>query len=157
MFKLAKASGVRVPDLVNDVGTALALSAYTNGSLVNIDGTSGLLTLAVAADAVAGIIVSEAGSSSYAAPAGETYTSTLKTNDNITFLPVTGTLLIEADYTGTFAVAMTGDEFGLGDETEIDLTDTTNKDFRVVGTVKNAAGVVTKLKGFFVNPGYFTS
>ena len=157
-FKLAKASGVRVPDMVDHIVAAsgLALTEIVNGALVSI--ISGELDLHTAGLEPAGILVNEVGASRYAAPGSETYSSTFKNKDNVTFIPVTGTLLIEADWdstaTTTPVVGVSYDAIG----GLIDTDTVTNTDFRVVRILYAADGTtVSKLLGFFNHPGYFTS
>lgn len=163
-FKLAKASGVRVPDMVDYVtadATSLPIASIENGILVKF-GADGELEQAApgATAAVAGILVSEGGDMRYAAPGSETYTSTFKSTDNVTWIPVTGSLLIEADISGTAS------EFKLGLPYKFEATGWTvvgaasvaTDDFRVVRLKYAADGTtVTKVLGFFVRPGFFTS
>lgn len=157
-FKLAKASGVRVPDMVDHIpadDTTVTIDTIVNGSLVQI--VAGELALAdTAGQAVAGILVNEAGDSRYAAPGSEVYTSTFKNLNNVTFIPVTTTVLIEADFVGA-ATPVIGADYDLSDETAIDVDASVSDDFRVVNFKYDAAGAISKLLGFFANPGYFVS
>lgn len=157
-FKLAKASGVRVPDMVDHIpATAMTLDEIVNGVLVAI--TAGAIDIWATGNSAAGILVNEVGDSRYAAPGSETYSSTFKNKDNVTFIPVTGSLLIEADYDDTATIApVIGNAYQVnptadGIDTDLVATD----DFRVVNFKYDAAGNITKLLGFFTNPGYFTS
>lgn len=159
-FKLAKASGVRVPDLVDDIpvdGSTITIDNIVNGTPVRI--VAGELALGAAGSAVAGILVNEAGDARYAAPSGQTYTSTFIGTDKATFLPVTGTLLIQADVSGTLAEFVPGKSFDieLTGNTVVGAASPVTSDFRVVRLVKNEAGTVVAVQGFFTSTGYFTA
>lgn len=161
-FKLAKASGSRVPDMVDDLvadATSLPITAIENGILVTI-ATDGELEQAAPGDKVAGILVNDAGESRYAAPSGETYTSTFINTDKTTFIPVTGTVLIEADVSGLDAQILPGRtlDFEATGWTVVGAAFVAQTDFYVV-RVKYADDGTTVLKayGFFLQPGYFVS
>jgi hypothetical protein len=156
-FKLAKASGVRVPDMVDHIPADLELSEIVNGTAVSI--TGGAIDLWATGDAVAGILVNEVGDSRYAAPGSETYSSTFKDKDNVTFIPVTGSLLIEADYDSTATITpVIGGEYQINATADgIDSDLVASDDFRVVNFKYDGAGNITKLLGFFITPGYFTA
>jgi len=153
-FRLAKASGVRVPDLVDHIPAALETSEVENGVLVMI--TGGEIDLWTTGNDVAGILVSDYGDSSYPSPTSKTYSSTFIDKDQVTFLPVTGTLLIEADVdttaTGDLAI---GVDYAIDTDGLVDADDVTAPDFRVVRLITNDAGDTVKVHGFFINPGYF--
>lgn len=156
MFKLAKASGVRIPDFVDHIPAALDVDECVSGTLVMI--TGGEIDLWATGNDVAGILVVEAGAARYAAPGSGIYTSTMKNKDQVTFMPVTTTLLIEADYdTTATADPAIGGEYGIDVAGLVDPDDVTAPDFRVVRTITNKAGDITKVLGFFLNPGYFVS
>lgn len=157
MFKLAKASGVRIPDFVDHIPAALEVAEIENGALVAI--VAGELDLwTTPGVAVAGILVNEAGDSRYAAPGAGVYTSTFKNKDQVTFIPVTTTLLIEADYdTSATADPAIGGEYGIDGAGLVDPDATTTKDFRVVNFKYDKAGDIAKVLGFFLTPGYFVS
>lgn len=156
MFKLAKASGVRIPDFVDHIPAALEVAEIVNGTLVMI--VAGALDLWSTGNDVAGILVNEAGEARYASPGSGIYTATFKNKDNVTFIPVTTTLLIEADYdTSATASPAIGGEYGVDVAGLVDPDDITAPDFRVVNFKYDKAGNITKVLGFFMNPGYFVS
>ena len=160
-FRLAKASGARVPDLVDDLvgdATSLAIDNIENGILVTF-GADGELEQAATGDNVVGIIVNEPGSTRYASPSGVTYTPTFIDTDKITVLPVTGTVPIEADVSGDDTYIIPGAEldFEATGWTVVGAAAPVNGDFRVVRVYYDAAGDAVSVIGFFVNPGYFTA
>lgn len=159
MFKLAKAAAVRVSDMVDHIPadtTSLPIAEIVNGRAVSIH-TDGELIKGATSLAIAGILVNEAGAMRYKAPTGETYTSTFINTDKVTFIPVTGSLLFEADFTGTPTAAMIGSSYDLDDADTVDVGAQLTGDFRIVNFKYDTAGAITKLLGFFTNPGYFTS
>ena len=160
-FKVAKAAGARVPDMVDDIpadATSLPIASIENGVLVSIDASGKLVKAAPSASVgPAGILVTDAGDSRYAAPTGSTYTSTMNDVSKVTFIPVTGTLLIEADISGDATKFIVG---GLCDIeatgwTAVGETTPSTNDFRILRLVKNAAGTTIGIIGVFVRTGYF--
>ena len=160
-FKLYKASGSRVPDIVSHIGAGATLGAsasnIVSGKAVQISG--GELELGATNTAVAGIIVADFGDTTYATGGSATFPDGVAQGTKIPFLPVTGTVPIEADVkasTVTIANGQPGDTLDL-DTNGMQLTTNLNGDFRVVKALENDGTYVTKVAGFFVQPGYFTA
>ena len=165
-FKLYKASGSRVPDLVSHLGAGATLGAapagVVNGVVLFID-TDGL-EIAVTTNKVAGICAVEykgANGALYAAASGAataTFPHGLVAGTKIPFLPVTGTVPIIADIEGTVALGaiLPGEDLDIaaGGLTIADTT--TNDDFHVVKVIDDGSNI-THVVGFFINPGYFTA
>ncbi len=171
-FKLYKASGARVPDIVSDIGAGATLagsiasdaSYQLNGRLLFLDPAAGDLEIGVTGSAVAGVCVVEykgSNGSQYAAASGgatATFPNGLVAGTAIPFLPVTGTVPIIADVSGSPAVGA----IQVGEDIDIaagglTLEDASvNDDFHVVKVIDDGTNI-TKVVGFFKTPGYFTA
>lgn len=172
-FKLYKASGSRVPDLVSDIGAGATIAAsiassaayQIQGRALQIVAADGDLELAVTNVAVAGIGAAEykgSNGSLYAAASGgatATFPHGLVEGTKLPFLPVTGTVLITADVKAdTIALADGLPGATLDIETGgLILTTSSNADFRIIKVLEAGATYVTKVAGFFITPGYFTA
>ncbi len=153
MFTLSKAAGARVPD---EIRLDIDKDICSLGQAVELDGT-----IAVSGSAVAGVCTSE-----YTSPgglSGDSFSPTFPLGPDSSdavralVLPVTGTVLFDADCAGTTAHAV-------GDELDINAAGTglaatsTNGDFRVLEILaSDDDDYTTKVKGVFLNPGYFAS
>lgn len=161
-FKLYKASGARVPDLVSDIGAGATLGAsganIVNGKLVQLVAADGDLEVGATGVAVAGIIAAEYGSTTYASGGSATFPAGVAEGTKIPFLPVTGTVPIIADIAGTVAAGaiLPGEDLDItaGGLTLSDAS--TNDDFHVVKVIDDGTNI-TQVVGFFNTPGYFTA
>lgn len=153
-FTLAKAAGVRVPDLV--VKIAVDKDLVVNGQAVELDGT-----IAVTGSPVAAVI-----SASYAGPTGlatdasfsPTFPKGADGSDKVypLMLPVSGTVLFDADIVESASTAV-GSEVNI---TAGGLTLTYNAagvDFRVLEILEEGTTGASKVRGVFLQPGYFAS
>ena len=171
MFRLYKAAGARVPDIVSDIpvgGTFAGTPAnIISGKLCQI--TGGEIEVAATNVAVAGIITStyaESGvhntyASRGAVASGQFPNGVVDTITPIPFLPVTGTVPIVADVVADTILVANGLPGATLDISTGGLTLTTNlnADFRIVKVIElNAAEThIAKVVGFLVTPGYFTA
>lgn len=159
-FKLYKASGARVPDIVSDLGAGATLGAaaanIVSGKALQI--SSGTLEVAATNANVAGICVADYGDTTYASGGSATFPDGVAAGTKIPFLPVTGTVPIEASVSGTIAIAnaLPGATLDI-DASGTGLTTSTNGDFRIVKVLEDDGTNVQRVAGFFVNPGYFTA
>ena len=170
-FRLYKASGSRVPDIVSHipVGGTLAASPalIVPGTVVQI--TAGEIEVGATSVAVAGIMTSSysAGGTANtyysrgATASGQFPNGVVDTVTPIPFLPVTGTVPIAADVVADTVLVASGLPGATLDISTGGLTLTTslNADFRIVKVLElNAAEThIAKVAGFFVTPGYFTA
>ena len=170
-FRLYKASGARVPDIVSHIPVGGVLAAtpalIVAGKACRI--LSGEIEAALTNLAVAGIITSDYSASGTAntyysrgaTASGSFPNGVVDTVTPIPFLPVTGTVPIVADVVAdTVTVALAAPGLTLDISTGgLTLTSSANGDFRVVKTIAtNAAGThAAKVVGFFMTPGYFTA
>ena len=165
-FKLYKASGSRVPDLVSHLGAGATLGAapagVVNGVVLFLDADG--LEIGATSQAIAGICAVEykgSNGSAYAAASGlatATFPLGLVAGTKIPFLPVTGTVPIIADIEGTVVAGaiVPGELLDIASG-GLTIADTTiNDDFRVVKVIDDGTNI-THVVGFFVNPGYFTA
>ena len=165
MFTLYKASGARVPDLVSDIGAGSTLGgspdSVVSGLALQI--SSGALEKAATNAAVAGICAADysTNASKYAAASGTataTFPNGLAAGTKIPFLPVTGTVPIKANVSGTVAIAAAQPGATLDiDAAGTGLTTSTNGDFRVVKLLEDDGTNAKVVVGFFTEPGYFTA
>ena len=162
-FKLYKAMGARVPDIVSHLVSAAGLTAaeVESGTLVTI--ASGLLDVAATSNKVAGIITSEyqgdaAVFSSRGGSVTRTFPDGAAAGTEIPFLPVTGTVPVIADVEGTVAIgALLPGEFGDIAGAGKTIADAqVNNDFYVTKVIDDGTNL-THVIGFFANPGYFVS
>jgi len=161
-FKLYKASGARVPDLVSHLGAGATLGAsganIVNGKVVMIVPGDGDLEVGVTGSAVAGIIAVEYGATTYASGGSATFPQGIAEGTKIPFLPVTGTVPIIADIAGTVVAGaiLPGEDLDItaGGLTLSDAT--VNDDFHVVKVIDDGTNI-THVVGFFTDPGYFTA
>lgn len=156
MFTLSKAAGSRVPD---EIKISMAYGIVDIGQAVELDGT-----VAVAGAAVAAVCTSQydstgGNSSATFSPAFPKGAS--GGNVDALCLPVTGTVLFDADVVGTpSATIVKGYETsiavgGLGVAPAID---TTKNDFRVLEILEtDDDDYATKVRGVFLKPGYFAA
>ena len=154
MFTLSKAAGARVPD---EIKLSVAYGIVDMGQAVELDGT-----VAVSGSPVAGVV-----SSQYDAPGGlssATFSPTFPKGPDsgdveALVLPATGTVLFDADVIGTTSAAIVVGYLadiavgGLGISTA-----STNDDFRVLEILEtDDDDYATKVRGVFMNPGYFSA
>lgn len=168
-FKIHKAAGARVPDIVSHIpvgGTFAGTPAgIVSGKLAQI--TGGEIEVAATNVAVAGIITStyaEANVHNTYASRGATVSGqfpdgVVDTVTPIPFIPVTGTVPIEADVVADTILVANGLPGAPLDISTGGLTLTTsvNADFRITRVISlNGAGThIAKVVGFFKTPGYF--
>ena len=168
-FRLYKASGARVPDIVSHLPAGAAFvttpAGIVSGKVVVLTPATGRLDVAVTTNKVAGIITStyaEAGvHNTYAsrgAVASGQFPNGVGATTPIPFLPVTGTVPIIADIEGTVLAGaiLPGEDLDIaaGGLTIDDAT--VNDDFHVVKVIDDGTNI-THVIGFFNNPGYFSA
>lgn len=159
-FKLYKASGARVPDIVSSLGAGATLGAaptgVVSGTVLTID-TDGL-EIGATSNKIAGVCVVDYGTTVYYGTSTATFPEGLVAGTKIPFLPATGTVLFKADVAGTVlagAIAPGEDlDIAAGGLTISDAT--VNDDFHVVKVIDDGTNI-THVVGFFNNPGYFAS
>ena len=168
-FRLYKASGARVPDIVSDIPVGGVLAAtpalIVAGKACRI--LAGEIEAALTNLAVAGIITSDYNASGTAntyysrgaTASGQFPNGVVDGDTPIPFLPATGTVPVVADVkpaTITIATGIPGATLDI-DTGGLQLTTNSNGDFRIVKVLEKTATHVTKVVGFFVTPGYFTA
>ena len=167
-FRLYKASGSRVPDIVSHipVGGTLAASPalIVPGTVVQI--TAGEIEVGATSVAVAGIMTSSysAGGTANtyysrgATASGQFPNGVVDTVTPIPFLPVTGTVPIIADISGTVVkgAILIGEDLDIAAGGLLIADTTTNDDFHVVKVIDDGTNI-THVVGFFNTPGYFTA
>lgn len=159
-FKLYKASGARVPDIVSHIGAGATLGAapsgVVSGTVLTID-TDGL-EIGATTNKIAGVCVVDYGTTIYYGTSTATFPDGFVAGTVIPFLPATGTVLWRADVEGTVLVGAIapGEDLDIAGS-GLTVADTTvNDDFHVIRTEDDGTNI-THVIGFFNNPGYFTS
>lgn len=159
-FKLYKASGARVPDIVSHLGAGATLGAapanVESGVVLFLD-TDGL-EIGATTNAIAGICVVDYGDTVYYGTSTATFPDGFAAGTEIPFLPVTGTVPIIADIEGTVVAGAIapGELLDIAGSGKTIADTSTNDDFRVVKVIDDGTNI-THVVGFFMNPGYFTS
>lgn len=153
-FSIAKAAGVRVPDLVDTISVDKDL--VINGQGIQLDGT-----IAATGAAIAGVITA-----SYAGPTGlatdasfsPTYPLGADVNDKVKalFVPVSGTVLFDAPIVESASTAV-GSVVNINAAGDGLVYDAAGVDFRVLEIVASGTTGATVVRGVFLAPGYFAS
>jgi hypothetical protein len=167
-FKLSKNSGAgRAPDMVEDI---LAGSDFTGTPALVIAGTAitirlGVLQVAHTTDAIAGYLTATFDNTvQYGGVRNSTFPNGVTATTGLLFQPVSRINPVVADVTtaeetagntvpGSLLNMHATNGLGLVGETD---TPTVGTDFRVVKVIAtDGAGLVTKVEGYFLKPGYF--
>jgi len=159
-FKLYKASGARVPDIVSSIGAGTTLGAaptgVVSGVALTID-TDGL-EIGATSDKIAGVCVVDYGTTVYYGTSTATFPDGIAAGTEIPFLPATGTVLFKADINGTVAkgAISPGEDLDIAAGGASVSDASVNDDFHVVKVIDDGTNI-THVVGFFNNPGYFAS
>jgi hypothetical protein len=151
MFTLSKAAGSRVPD---EIKISMAYGIVDIGQAVELDGT-----VAVAGSPVAAVCTSQYDSTggnssatfSPAFPKGATAGKV-----DALCIPVTGTLLFDADITEHASTAV-GSKVNIATGGLGLVYNAAGTDFRVLEILETGTTGASKVRGVFLQPGYFAA